>query len=96
MKRLYAIMLDAPDDEIAKRIDELFSADDAQFRISDTAVIVRTTQSADELISATGIGDPPEDTSTGGVVFSLNGTYRGFFSPRLWKWIRQERPINAR
>ena len=96
MPRLYAVMLDAPDTDINRRLAELFEPDNAVMRISDTSVIVRTDQSADDLIAALGIGDPPEDTSTGGVVFSLNGVYRGFFAKRLWEWMRQDVTSHAR
>ena len=90
MVRVFALMLDAEDEQIEERIEQHFPADD-YLKLSPMSYLLYTDKTAADVTGSLGIGSTGSNEETGGVVFSLNGSYSGFFRNQLWKWVDRKR-----
>lgn len=92
MARLLAIMLETADPTILKRAETQYGPSGDYYQISDMVGIVYTAKEPAVVKSELRIGEPPTDATKGGVVFSLNGAYSGFFRRSLIDWL-QSKPL---
>ena len=91
MRRLYAVMLDKGDRKLKAELDRQFGPDDV-YEVSQTTYIVWTTDDAKAIPGRLGLeGDALPASHTGVLVFSLNGSYSGYFRGSAWEWIETKR-----
>ena len=93
MRRLYAVMLDKGDRKLQSELDRQFGADNV-YEVSKTTYIVWTTDDAEAIPGRLGLeGDAIPASNTGVLVFSLNGSYSGYFRSSAWEWIETKRRV---
>jgi hypothetical protein len=91
MRRLYAVMFDKDDRKLRSELVRQFG-DDNVYEVSETTYMVSTTEEAEAIPGRLGLeGDAIPSTSTGVLVFSLNGSYSGYFRDSAWDWIEVKR-----
>ena len=83
--RVFAVLFSEANQDAA---DQLTKAYPANYKLSDTLYLVRTSSLAEDVAVGTCIkGD---NRRFSGVVFKLNQAYAGYFNRSLWDWLGDE------
>ncbi len=87
MSNIYCAILKEPSDSTDDYVEQEYP--DSHYKLSDTVYLIDSDETARQV--AVNLGIRPqrkgERADVGGVVFSLNGSYSGFTSKRLWAWL---------
>ena len=92
MKRIYVVMLAAPDPALWAKIKAHYGTPGDLYEVSDRTILVRSEQAARTIRLNLGIGDEADETPTSGVVMRVNGDYAGFFKGDIWPWLKGGAP----
>ena len=86
MRRVFAIVLNDPNEAVAERISAKYPG---AFKLSDTFFLVSGKTISAHIAAAVGIKGVDRIEDVLGVVFKLNDSYSGYNSRSLWEWLNQ-------
>ena len=81
---LHAIVLTAPSDGIAERINQHHPK---HYRMNHTVYLVRSDDISEKIATDIGLKGERQVEGATGAVFKLNGTYSGYAPTSLWEWL---------
>lgn len=85
-KKLFAIVLNEPNNEVAKRITTAYSK---LFKYTDTCYLVAFDEAVitEDIAEEVGLKGEDRIEDASGVVFKLNSAYSGYTKKTLWEWL---------
>ncbi|MCY3955354.1 MAG: hypothetical protein OXF47_05110 [Nitrospira sp.] len=85
-KKLFAIVLNEPNDGVAERITTAYSK---RFKYTDTCYLVAFDEAiiTEDIAEEVGLKGEDRIEDASGVVFKLNSAYSGYTKKTLWEWL---------
>ncbi len=90
MKKLFAVVLWEPNEEVEKR---LFDAYKDRYKYTDTFYLIRTEEPSavtSEIATAVGIKGDSRVGQSSGAVFKMNSAFSGHTQKSLWEWLEAD------
>ena len=81
---VFLVALQKENEEVSAKIKELYPN---SYTISNTLFLVSDNTITRDLANWVGVRDNHKEN---GVVFKLEGSYAGRFTPHLWEWLKKE------
>ena len=83
---LFVLLLEEPSQEAVERLRKEYHPDRI-YSVSDTAILVSTSDSPHEIAAASGIKGDSRIDGASGIVMRLGIGYSGYADKSLWKWM---------
>lgn len=86
MKKVFAVVLYEPNQEVEKRLKKAY---ENQFKYTDTFYLIAVDQTviSGEIAEVIGIKGEDRIEDSSGVVFKMNSAYSGYTQRELWEWL---------
>lgn len=84
---MYAIVLSAPNQDVAARVSTAYPQ---HYQLNPSTFLVRSPKISESVAVEAGLKGDNRVGPALGAVFKLNGAYSGFAASALWEWLKAE------